>query len=119
MSFSWAIFWVVLYKSCCAHDPMILLTEPPAWIKAAEERDGRESRMSSLWFQTLQEQWSFANWAAEPALPGVWAPICPPRGQSGDQCRTTDLGRTLTLREHLSAWHVPGWRGQYPRAPGL
>jgi len=64
---------------------MILLVETPAWIREAAERYGRERSMSSLWFQAMQEKWSSENWAAEPSMQGVWAPICPPRGQSGDQ----------------------------------
>jgi hypothetical protein len=64
---------------------MILLTETPAQIREAAERYGRERSMASLWFQAIQEKWSSANWAAEPSMQGVWSPICPPRGQSGDQ----------------------------------
>jgi hypothetical protein len=47
---------------------MILLAETPAWIREAAERYGRESSMSSLWFQALQEKWSSENWAAEPSM---------------------------------------------------
>jgi hypothetical protein len=63
---------------------MILLAENPTEIGEAAERYGRERSMSSLGFQAIQEKWSSENWAAEPSLQGVWSPMCPPRGQSGD-----------------------------------
>ena len=46
--------WVVLYRQCCAHDPLVLLAETPAEIREAAERYGRERGVSSLWFRAMQ-----------------------------------------------------------------
>src|SRR5262245_19959167 len=98
---------------------MLLLAETPTQIREAAERYGHERSMSSLWLQAIQEQWSPANWAAEPSMQGVWSPICPPRGQPGDRCRAAHPRGMLTLRENFSAWHLPRCGRQYSGAHGL
>src|SRR6266571_2739086 len=98
---------------------MILLAETPAQIREAAERYGRERSMSSMWFQAIQEQWSSANWAAEPSMQGVWSPICPPSGEPGAWRRAAHPRGTLAPREDFPPWDLPCSRRQSPVADGL
>src|SRR4029450_5364047 len=94
---------------------MVGQTHQPRHRRPAEHY-GRERGMSRVWIPAIQEKWPYSYREAEPSMSGVWPPIGLARRQPCDKRSTTHLGRTLTLREHLSARHLSRRWGQYPVA---